>query len=59
MLLSSHYIPDKSQILFVDYGNTEIVKHTNIRAMKEEFMNHEKLTTLCLIGMNINFQICY
>lgn len=49
--LKSDYSETSSQILFVDYGNLEVVEHKDVRPMLKDFMEPNRLMTLCLIGM--------
>ncbi|XP_014212188.1 uncharacterized protein LOC106642065 [Copidosoma floridanum] len=39
--------PNESTIFFIDYGNTETVKHTDIRQITPDFLTLPALGTLC------------
>ncbi|XP_066581279.1 uncharacterized protein [Prorops nasuta] len=40
---------DTAQIFFVDHGNVDAVKHTNLRLMVRDFMSPEALGNICSI----------
>ncbi|XP_014235731.1 tudor domain-containing protein 1 [Trichogramma pretiosum] len=48
--LARNATPDSSRVMFIDFGNTEIVKHTDMREFVEDFSTIGALGVLCSIS---------